>query len=429
MRTMTVHEYSQVAISNDGGADSISERHAQVLEQINEAFRKQHQVDLIYWSKRNIARFSNYVGIIQLDDLIVEILPKTHKSDSDNNRGRRYLITMLRESETFPHTSADITGYSTQSTSLFDLVLYLFAHEVRKQLKKGRVHTYERKHENIRILKGKLVVHEHVRQSISKRLDFPSRYSAFTPDTPLNQLLRTAARSGWRVSLSATNKQMLSWIDAELDNAEILNAPYRVHIPTIHFDRTNQRFEKAVLLATRILNSTFPDIRGGLTDFTAMLFDMNLLFEKVVAKRIKQHVRGITTFHEQGPRKYLFKRNDKEVFALKPDIVLGVHDDNYPTTVIDTKWKLLDQADTSRFGVSQVDAYQMYAYKQRYQAKRVILVYPHHAELKTVPGCQAVFSLPTNADQTIEVWTVEAEQTTSDQSRNTFATMLFYANT
>jgi len=43
---------------------------------------------------------------------------------------------------------------------------------------------------------------------------------------------------------------------------------------------------------------------------------------------------------------------------------------------MDTKWKLL--SDTERnSGISQLDMYQMYAYAKKYEADRIVLLYPY----------------------------------------------------
>ena len=43
--------------------------------------------------------------------------------------------------------------------------------------------------------------------------------------------------------------------------------------------------------------------------------------------------------------------------------------------ILDAKWKRLDP-DAANHGVSQDDAYQLFAYGKRYGCRRVVLVYP-----------------------------------------------------
>ena len=67
---------------------------------------------------------------------------------------------------------------------------------------------------------------------------------------------------------------------------------------------------------------------------------------------------------------------------MKPDICLLNGDKT--DCIIDTKYKLLNDKDEKQYGVSQSDAYQMYAYSQKYKCPRVILLYPEHlSEIKS----------------------------------------------
>ena len=47
--------------------------------------------------------------------------------------------------------------------------------------------------------------------------------------------------------------------------------------------------------------------------------------------------------------------------------------------IVDTKYKLLDAA-AAKAGVAEADAYQMFAYKERYRCPRVILLYPQKTD-------------------------------------------------
>jgi 5-methylcytosine-specific restriction enzyme subunit McrC len=42
---------------------------------------------------------------------------------------------------------------------------------------------------------------------------------------------------------------------------------------------------------------------------------------------------------------------------------------------MDTKWKLLSN-NVRNYGISQSDMYQMYAYSKKYNAKKIVLLYP-----------------------------------------------------
>lgn len=72
------------------------------------------------------------------------------------------------------------------------------------------------------------------------------------------------------------------------------------------------------------------------------------------------------------------------MFRLEPDLLL---EQGQQAWVLDTKWKRLDAAERqNKYGLSQADFYQLYAYGQKYLAGRgeMALIYP----------CTAQFSEP-----------------------------------
>ena len=48
--------------------------------------------------------------------------------------------------------------------------------------------------------------------------------------------------------------------------------------------------------------------------------------------------------------------------------------------VLDTKWKLIDGSGKDKYGISQADMYQMFAYGHKYLAGKgnIVLIYPQH---------------------------------------------------
>jgi 5-methylcytosine-specific restriction enzyme subunit McrC len=83
----------------------------------------------------------------------------------------------------------------------------------------------------------------------------------------------------------------------------------------------------------------------------------------------------------QGGRLYCLETGEgTKLFQTKPDLL--VKRNGVVEQVIDTKWKrIARRIDDPKQGVAQADIYQMMAYAQLYQCKRLTLLYPHHAAL------------------------------------------------
>ena len=412
MKVYRFYEYQRVRCSEDGHDDTLPSAVMPGLVAASDNHQREHGERLFDWIHPAEIRFLNVVGVVQVGDVTLEILPKVQKGQPADTTSRRYLLNMLRLSGVLPLTSDSVASLSTETVTLIDIVLRLFAVETRHQLKAGRVHQYQHRHQTRTAIRGRLSVREHLRNSAFGHVRFPCTYSDFVADTALNRVLRTAARTGWRLTSDVVIRQQLQWIENQFDDVTLLVLSRTSPLPDIQFDRSNRRYITSWKLAERILQSCAPDLRAGASDFVSMLFSMNDLFESSMAAVFRSIVPGTVPLHTQGPGQYLLQRPSGSVFAMKPDIVVGWKREDYPTTVIDTKWKLLDSKDMYRLGVSQADAYLMYAYAHRYMAERVVLLYPHWNGLTSSPGLQAVYHLPEDSRRTIEVWTVDVMEET-----------------
>ena len=105
----------------------------------------------------------------------------------------------------------------------------------------------------------------------------------------------------------------------------------------------------------------------------ALLFPMEEVFEDFVTAAVRRHQRRFAV-RAQGPLRPLAVDDAGEgAFRLKPDIVLTER--GQVRFILDAKWKRLDPG-APNHGVSQDDAYQLFAYGRRYGCRRVVLVYP-----------------------------------------------------
>ena len=111
---------------------------------------------------------------------------------------------------------------------------------------------------------------------------------------------------------------------------------------------------------------------------------MERIFEDYVAHRLRpklgSYFEGCTLKTQAATDSLVENHNDKPIFKLKPDLLIikGVE----TVCVMDTKWKLLDASNhLNKYGISQADMYQLYAYGHKYlkkskPPKKLMLVYP-----------------------------------------------------
>ena len=136
-------------------------------------------------------------------------------------------------------------------------------------------------------------------------------------------------------------------------------------------------------MARLFLQNRYQTTTGGPGQGTALLFEMNALFEEYVGRLISRALAGSgMTVSLQGGRLFCLTTQDTQrgLFQTKPDILIRSR--GVVTHVIDTKWKRISsRIDDPKQGVSQGDVYQMMAYGHLYGSPRLTLLYPHHGGL------------------------------------------------
>ena len=198
-------------------------------------------------------------------------------------------------------------------------------------------------------------------------------YDEFTADRPANRLIHLALRRLTGVVRHPANRQRIhqlrivfSGVPAST-NKEDDWARHRVDRSMPHYD-TVMPWVGLFLFGQGL--ATF----AGSYVNRALLFPMEEVFEDFVTAAVSRHQRRFTV-RAQGPMRALATDGaGRGAFRLKPDIVL-IERGRQIRFVLDAKWKRLDPTATNH-GVSQDDAYQLFAYGKRYGCRRVVLVYP-----------------------------------------------------
>jgi len=331
------------------------------------------------WGHQSV-RFAQFCGVIQLDDLTLEILPKIHGKETQPESCRAALIQMLHSARVIRTYKGAQAGINTQHINLLDIFIQHFCQDLHSQILQGKLRDYVEQEENLSVMRGRLIIPQHIRHNIVHKERLYCRFDEFSEDMLMNQILRFTLLLLLPWTRFSKTKKQLNELLMHFDG--VSDAPITLQsFNLLKKDRINQRFQPVLEQCRLFIAAIKPDVLAGSTPLFSLLFDMNRLFEAWVAEKLKPwaHQQG-WHLRTQGPRKYLAMRNgDSPQFQLRPDIAL-VDDNGVPQLIADTKWKLLNESDR-KLGVSSSDMYQLYAYAGRYECPRLQLIYPAQAGL------------------------------------------------
>ena len=286
---------------------------------------------------------------------------------------RRVFLTMLRDWRGLGQAQLDAAAI--RSVCRFDMLeafVHLFLTSVILLTRRGLARAYRTREANLPCLRGRILFPPHVRENLVDRSRFYVGYDEFTADRPANRLIHLALRRLAGAVRHPANRQrvhQLRILFSDVPPSTNLDDDWTRH----RVDRSMRHYE-AVMPWVRLFL-----FGHGLATFAgphvnrALLFPMEEVFEDFVTAAVRRHQRRFTV-RAQGPVRPLAVDGAGEgAFRLKPDIVLT--ESGQVRFILDAKWKRLDPGAPNQ-GVSQDDAYQLFAYGKRYGCRRVVLVYP-----------------------------------------------------
>ena len=311
-------------------------------------------------------KFGEYVGVLQVGNTTIEILPKADKS-GDENTWRNVLIGMLRASGIFDIQAPSSSILQLRANSILDLYFDLYIKELEYLIHIGLVKKYRKTEANQTALKGSLQFSKHIQQNLVHKERFFVKYTTYDKDHAIHQLLFKALKLLQRIN---TNGVLSSRIGSLLINfPEVTDIKVSKSLfDKLQFDRKTERYRTAIDIAKLLLLNYHPDIKRGRNDVLALMFDMNVLWEQFIYVSLRKYKSSDTTITAQHTRSF-WKPDFGSRSSMKPDIVINKDKEN--CIVLDTKWKNLNG-----YNPSPEDLRQMYVYMKYYSAEKVALIYP-----------------------------------------------------
>lgn len=355
-------------------------------------------------------QFLNYVGVIQVEDLTIEVLPKTdraattaanssvadllveNKVNADTHqKWHDVLLKMLKECRLLRVNHVDYANLNIKNNSILDIYIELFLTEAEKILHEGLTKKYRKCEGNRLSLKGQILFSKNISKNLVHGERFYTLHTDYNSNNIFNQILY---KTIWLICSISHNQDIRDKVYRLLLNFP--DFPDCTITPTtfenLVFDRKTERYKEAIFISKMLLLNYRPGITGGSKNVIAILFDMNQLWEEFVYRRLLRASSSSYSITRQNSKEFWYNTSTASYKKLRPDIVVTK---GGQTIVLDTKWKILTDAQPS-----DEDLKQLFVYNLIWNAKHSFLVYP--GTVKTVQGSYRHFDLSAHKKQTRE---------------------------
>lgn len=315
-------------------------------------------------------RFKEFVGVLQVGETLIEVLPKADKpseNGSTQDHWRKVLIGMLKAVHGFDVQAPSSSALKLKSNTILDLYFEYFVSELEYLMHAGLVKKYRKNLGSVSALKGSLQFGKHLQYNLVHQERFYVKHTVYDVYHELHGVLYKTLKLLKSIN---TNTALHSRIGAlllyfpEMPEIKVSEKTFE----RLTLDRKTKSYQKALEIARLFLIQYHPDLSRGRDHVLALMFDMNVLWEKFVFVSLKKN--GLKVFAQNS--KSFWNPTNGPRRTIRPDIRIEIGDQTF---ICDTKWKVLKDNRPSL-----EDIRQMYAYHQYFNANKVALIYPGNME-------------------------------------------------
>lgn len=366
----------------------LSKSEKKTLIKFNETIRKRDGNDAITINHNEKLVTYSYVGIVQIGKKRIEILPKLFNDSKSSQlnasnpeiirNARKNLFSILSFCGLIPVYKSEMSIYDQQK-DFFEFLVSLFLDDLEKALIAQLHREYISYDDEIPFLRGKINLTKEIVKPPTKKHHFFCVYDEFSADNQFNRIIKASLKRIKELCKYEDNRKRADRLYVMMDevNDSIITPQ---SFSKISITRLNENYREIIQFCKLILFGETISSDSGIENFYALIFDMNLVFERYVTKLLRNSFPEKYQFHYQEQLllasdqkgKADSKRNKRDLY---PDILvkIDIEGKTQNHAIIDTKYKLALARDRS---VAISDLYQMMAYCVGGETDKAILIYP-----------------------------------------------------
>lgn len=274
---------------------------------------------------------THYVGVIQVGDLRIRVVPKTPAMN---------LFYMFTYAYDLPIEWNDLTELQ-EGEDIFEFIVKLFVQQVEELVHQGIFRSYQSLDDSLPYLRGRIRIADQIRREITAPGRFSQELHDYTADVVHNRILlwtlHRLSRLPWRSPFLNQHVRRVEQVFAEVLLSPVQDSDF----DSIVYTRLNDAYLSRHRLARLLLQMHSIEGSQGLHNFNSWLLDMNQLFELFVAHYLEEYIDEDAALRsllriELQERVVLDPQRDEDVY---PDIT--IKHGSRSLLVLDTKNKIL----------------------------------------------------------------------------------------
>lgn len=265
----------------------------------------------------------------------------------------------------------DEDAFLSNSDTLYAVVAEVFGRWGERVLRGGVLQGYEERRSAEPFIRGRWLVAEQIGRRFGMPLPAELQYDEYTTDIAANQMVKSAARRLLSIEGVPNHvRARLHRIDRQLVNVSLLTRGR--DLPTIRFDRRNDRYRPLIGLARLVLGNESLEYLDGASSASGYLLNVAAVFEDFVAAGVSRYASA------HGGEVISQHVSDLDLVGrvtIKPDLIWCCG--GRVRAVFDAKYKIIKND-----AFPNADVYQMLAYCIRHNVSEGHLIY---AEGEAIP--------------------------------------------
>lgn len=327
----------------------------------------------------------NYVGVVQFEDIRIEIVPKIYfKSDPQQQKNWQlnlmYWLTYCRKFR-FPFSLADLSKLDFDD--FLELFIYLYANFTLETIALQPFQAYQEIEEETAFLKGRLSFEAYTRNNLATGNwhRFSCIHEPFLYDNRYNRIIKYVTKRLLTISNNFFNKEKLNEILFMLNDVTDENCR-AADCDKVKLNPLFENHKNILNLCRMFLSNQTIDMVSEENNNFCFLIPMEYVFEEFLYGFISAYWPKLKI--KSQSEDYMAETNRRKVFKIKNDIYIPGH------IIIDAKYKARSTKDGLKSGVSQSDLYQMTSYAIKRNCNSALLIYPYIDQSMNDP---AVFTI------------------------------------